>query len=927
MSSRFFWVFLLVALAGCKGDPPEPPGPPDPPVVENAVPSASILSPEEGATLRGAGPHSLVGSATDPEDGNLSGVALRWSSNVDGELGTGSPLNARLSAGEHRLSLDVTDSGGKQARAQISVTVIIEDQPPVVTIESPAAGASPVEGAPIPLRGTAVDPETGPLTGAALTWSSDRAGAIGTGTQLSWTGAARGTHRLLLTAVDPAGKVGYASVTVSVVPPGTNQRPVVTLSQPTDGAQLLTTQSVTLQGSATDGEDGVLGDGALAWSSSRDGNLGTGRQRTVTLSAGTHTLTLTATDSLGATGSASVLVTVTPPGQTAPTVTITRPANGFTLFEGTPLVLEGTATDAEDGTLTGAALRWSSSIAGSLGTGSPLTVPGLAAGSHEVILTARDSSGSEGAARIRVEVLPSNSAPTVQITSPATGSHFTVGSTVSLRGTAQDPEDGVLTGNRLTWQSNLGGTLGQGTSLDVASLAAGTHQITLTALDSGGRAASASIQIIMDPAPVRLPPVARLAGPTQTEALRPVTFDGATSSDPDGTISSYRFDFGDTTAPVSGTAAQATHTYQTPGTYTVTLQVTDNDGLQSTATSTLTVTPYVRVPAVVAEGAEFFGSACQLEMRGAVAHLAFRGGVHPSLWYGTLTGMTWAMQQVDGLGFNTGGVVESSLAMAVAADGTPHLVYSLAGRGVWYATRSSPGGAWTRERVDSAAVPFQSGAQLSIGLDPSNGQRPTLVYGWYGNVPSVGTVWRTAVAFRTGPAAWTGEVVSFPLGTNSSQAPVGEATFSPTGTLFVPYGANLLGAWKSGSAAQALALLANLNGIRSATAWAPVGPMVLSATGLQRVSLANPVSASTVSLSLVESFSLSQFSVAVDAGGAPRLAFTHGGELEVARPGTDNYWSRTENLGAVDSGEIDAAVDAAGETRACFFRAGKVLLY
>lgn len=924
MSSRFVWVFVLVALAGCKGDPPEPP---EPPVRENAVPSASILSPEEGATLRGAGPHELVGSGSDAEDGNLSGAALRWSSNVDGELGTGSLVRARLSAGEHRLSLDVTDSGGKQARAQISVTVVIEDQPPVVAIESPAAGASLVEGTPIPLRGTATDPETGPLSGAALTWISDRSGAIGTGTQLSWTGAARGTHRLLLTAVDPAGKAGYASVTVNVVPPGTNQRPVVTLSQPSDGAQLLTTQTVTLQGSATDAEDGVLGDSALAWSSSRDGSLGAGRQRSVTLSAGTHTLTLTATDSLGAAGSASVLVTVTSPGQTAPTVTITRPTNGFTLFEGTPLTLEGTATDAEDGPLTGAALRWSSSIAGALGTGSPLTVPGLAVGSHELFLTARDSSGAESAARVRVEVLPSNSAPTVQITSPATGSHFTVGSTVALRGAAQDPEDGVLTGNRLTWQSNLGGTLGQGASLDVASLAEGTHQISLSALDSGGRAASATIQIIMDPAPVRLPPVARLTGPAQAEALRPVTFDGATSSDPDGTITSYRFDFGDATAPVSGTAAQASHTYLTPGTYTVTLGVTDNDGLQSTATRTVTVTPYVRVPEVVAEGVESFGSACQLEMRGAVAHLAFRGGIHPSLWYGTLTGSTWSMEQVDGMGFNTGGLVESSLAMAVAADGTPHLAYSLAGRGVWYATRSNSSGVWTRERVDPTTVPSQAGAQLSIGLDPSNGQRPTIVYGWYGSVPSVGTVWRTAVAFRTGTAAWTGEVVSFPLGTNTGQPPLGEATFSPTGTLFIPYGANLLGAWKSGSAAQALALPANLTGTRISTAWAPAGPLVLSANGLHRVVLANPVSASTVSLSAVESFTLSQFSVAVDAGGAPRLAFTHGGELEVARPGTDNYWSRTENLGEVDSGAIDAVVDGAGETRACFFRAGKVLLY
>ncbi|WP_224248907.1 PKD domain-containing protein [Hyalangium gracile] len=925
MSTRILLVLALVALAGCGGDKPQPPPPPPPPP-ENTAPTARILSPENGATLRGAGPHELAGLATDPEDGPLSGTALRWSSSLDGELGTGTPLSARLSAGEHRLSLDVTDSGGKQARAQLSVTVIIENQPPVATIESPTSGATFEEGSPIPLRGKALDPETGALSGAALTWSSDKGGVIGTGTQLSFSGATRGVHRLLLTAVDPSGQVGYASVTVTVVPPGTNLKPVVTLTQPTEGARFLTTQAVTLQGSATDAEDGTLADSALKWTSSKDGALGTGRQVTgVLLSAGSHTLTLTATDSLGASSSASVLVTVTVQGQTAPTVSITRPANGFTLFAGTPLTLEGTATDAEDGPLSGASLRWSSSLAGSLGTGSPLTVPGLSPGSHELVLTARDSTGNESAARITVEVLPANNPPSVQITAPANGSRFTVGTVVALRGSAQDPEDGVLTGNRLSWQSSLAGQLGQGSSLDVGSLGAGTHQITLTATDSGGRVASSSIQLVMEPAQVKLPPVARLTGPAQAEALRVATFDGATSSDPDGTVTRYRFDFGDSTPPVDGTAPQAPHTYASPGTYTVTLEVTDNDGLKATATLTLTVTPYVRVPEVVAEGHERFGSTCQLEMRGAVAHLAFRGLTHPSLWYGTRTGTTWAMEQVDGMGFNTGGVVLESLAMTVAADGTPHLAYLLGGKGLWYATRS--GNTWIRERVDSTATPVDSDTWVSIALDPSNGNRPTVVYGWYGYVNSIGNLWRTAVAYRTGAAAWSSTLVTFPTTASSHQQPLGDAVFSPSGTLYIPYSDTFLGAWKSTGAPEALTLPGSLGSARISTSWTTTGPLLLTQYGLQRVTLGTPFSASTVSVSNVEGFSLTELAVAADASGRPRLAFTHGGQLEVARPGSDNYWSRTENLSAVDAAEIDAAVDAQDQTRVCFFRAGKLLLY
>ena len=64
--------------------------------------------------------------------------------------------------------------------------------------------------------------------------------------------------------------------------------------------------------------------------------------------------------------------------------------------------------------------------------------------------------------------------------------------------------------------------------------------------------------------------------------------DGSTSSDPDGTVAAYNWQFGD-----SGTASGATasHTYTTAGTYTVTLTVTDNQGAVGSATQQVTVAP------------------------------------------------------------------------------------------------------------------------------------------------------------------------------------------------------------------------------------------------------------------------------------------------------------------------------------------------
>jgi PKD repeat protein len=65
-------------------------------------------------------------------------------------------------------------------------------------------------------------------------------------------------------------------------------------------------------------------------------------------------------------------------------------------------------------------------------------------------------------------------------------------------------------------------------------------------------------------------------------------FDGSGSTDSDGSITSYTWNFGDGS---SATGKTVTHTYTGEATFVATLQVTDNLGADGTASTTVTVQP------------------------------------------------------------------------------------------------------------------------------------------------------------------------------------------------------------------------------------------------------------------------------------------------------------------------------------------------
>ncbi len=169
------------------------------------------------------------------------------------------------------------------------------------------------------------------------------------------------------------------------------------------------------------------------------------------------------------------------------------------------------------------------------------------------------------------------------------------GVTVTLDGGASRDADGTI----VSYAWDFGdGSLGDGARVEHAWQGEGVYVVTLIVTDDRGAEDVAALKVTTATGPTNAMPTATITGPSRGLPGETLAFDGSTSADSDGTIVAWRWTFGD-----GGTAegATATHVYTSEGSFTVTLEVEDDEGALGRASRAIVVGTSMNNRAPIAE--------------------------------------------------------------------------------------------------------------------------------------------------------------------------------------------------------------------------------------------------------------------------------------------------------------------------------------
>ncbi len=280
------------------------------------------------------------------------------------------------------------------------------------------------------------------------------------------------------------------------------------------------------------------------------------------------------------------------PPNTPPSLTLVAPTARQQPRVGTAVELLAHVEDSEEGSALAERVLWVSSLSGQLARGARTTGTFSQPGEQTLTATVTDSQGLAASASITLQVL-AEKAPSVTVLSPEPGSAFNLGETLELRCEARALSGTLLAGESIQWASALSGPLPSGATVQVSLSEAGEDTLTCTATDPATRTStSSSVRITVKPTQA---PAVLITRPAQAEAYvkagEPVPFSPtvlfrATAQDFNTAGGAGNLDASIqwTLEPGStslGSGPSASHTFTTPGAYTVTASVRDSLGNQA----------------------------------------------------------------------------------------------------------------------------------------------------------------------------------------------------------------------------------------------------------------------------------------------------------------------------------------------------------
>ncbi len=192
------------------------------------APELTLLTPQPGEYWATGSTHLISWNGSDSDPRTRLRYMVQYSRDNGGSWTTiaidhtsesievpGSQL-----AGSSEALVRVLATDGLNTTAAVSGVFTIENQPPLASIISPAAGPSGAAEfpyhAPVVLQGIGTDPEEGPLPGGYLSWYSDRDGLLGTGARVDTRNLSQGLHLVQLIAQDSQGQITVAAVAVAI---------------------------------------------------------------------------------------------------------------------------------------------------------------------------------------------------------------------------------------------------------------------------------------------------------------------------------------------------------------------------------------------------------------------------------------------------------------------------------------------------------------------------------------------------------------------------------------------------------------------------------------------------------------------------------------------------------------------------------------